>query len=71
MYGFDENPCTSFTNKGTLTMGIEKDVKSYTLLLKSVSYTHLLLSALRHPIGHDPISYAYKRTYDHHGQEDI
>ena len=34
MYGFDENPCTSFTNEGILTMGIEKDVKSYTLLLK-------------------------------------
>ena len=34
MYGFDENPCTSFTNEGTLTMGVEKDVKGYTLLLK-------------------------------------
>lgn len=34
MYGFDENPCTSFTNEGILTMGVEKDVKGYTLLLK-------------------------------------
>ena len=34
MYGFDENPCTSFTNEGTLTMGVEKNVKGYTLLLK-------------------------------------
>ena len=34
MYGFDENPCTSFTNDGVLSFGVEKDVKGYTLLLK-------------------------------------
>lgn len=34
MYGFDENPCTSFTNEGTLTFGVEKGVTGYTFLLK-------------------------------------
>ena len=34
MYGFDENPCTSFTNEGTLTFGVEKGVTGYTFLQK-------------------------------------
>ena len=34
---------------------------------RAIGYKNRLLYA----IGHDPISYAHNRTYDHHGQEDI
>ena len=33
MYCFDENPCSSFKSGGSLTFGVEKGTKSYTMLV--------------------------------------